>query len=83
MYLDVPFYHYFIGREGQSVQTDVMIRRVNQLQLVNRCMLAATPERGTVPDGLYRYMITSCHRELGDQRVPHPFAQAGELQGQG
>ena len=34
-----------------------MIRRVNQLQLVNRCMLAATPERGTVPDGLYRYMI--------------------------
>ena len=57
MYLDVPFYHYFIGREGQSVQTDVMIRRVNQLQLVNRCMLAATPERGTVPDGLYRYMI--------------------------
>lgn len=57
LYLDVPFYHYFIGREGQSVQTDVMIRRVDQLQLVNRCMLAATPERGTVPDGLYRYMI--------------------------
>ena len=57
MYLDTPFYHYFIGREGQSVQTDVMIRRVRQLQLVNHLMLEATPERGTVPDGLYRYMI--------------------------
>ncbi|KAB5607931.1 glycosyltransferase family 2 protein [Bifidobacterium jacchi] len=57
LYLDMPFYHYFIGREGQSVQTDVMIRRVDQLLLVNRRMLEATPERGTVPDGLYRYMI--------------------------
>lgn len=57
MYLDTPFYHYFIGRDGQSVQTDVMIRRVDQLRLVNQRMVAATPERGTVPDGLYRYMI--------------------------
>lgn len=56
-YLDVPFYHYFIGREGQSVQTDVMIKRVDQLRLVNRLMTEATPERGTVPEGLYRYMI--------------------------
>ena len=56
-YLDTPFYHYFIGRDGQSVQTDVMIRRVDQLRLVNQCMVRATPERGTVPDGLYRYMI--------------------------
>lgn len=57
MYLDTPLYHYFIGREGQSVQTDVMIRRVSQLVQVNRIMADATPERGTVPDGLYRYMI--------------------------
>ncbi|RBP97886.1 glycosyl transferase [Bifidobacterium aemilianum] len=57
MYLDTPLYHYFIGRDGQSVQTDVMIRRVNQLRKVNRLMAEATPERGTVPQGLYRYMI--------------------------
>ena len=31
-YVDTPFYHYFIGRDGQSVQTDVMIRRVDQLR---------------------------------------------------
>lgn len=56
-YLDTPFYHYFIGREGQSVQTEVMIRRVDQLRLVNQRMVEATPQRGAVPDGLYRYMI--------------------------
>ncbi|MBM6700208.1 glycosyltransferase family 2 protein [Bifidobacterium pullorum subsp. saeculare] len=56
-YVDTPFYHYFIGRDGQSVQTEVMIRRVDQLLLVNRRMVEATPERGTVPEGLYRYMI--------------------------
>lgn len=57
MYLDMPFYHYFIGRDGQSVQTDVMIRRVDQLRRVNQIMAKSTPEPGTVPDGLYRYMI--------------------------
>lgn len=57
IYLDMPYYHYFIGREGQSVQTDVMIRRVDQLILVNERMTEATPEPGTVPDGLYQYMI--------------------------
>lgn len=57
MYIDTPLYHYFIGREGQSVQTDVMIRRVDQLYRVNNCMLEATPEPDEVPRGLYRYMI--------------------------
>lgn len=57
MYIDTPLYHYFIGREGQSVQTDVMIRRVDQLFRVNECMLKATPEPDEVPRGLYRYMI--------------------------
>lgn len=57
MYVDTPFYHYFIGRDGQSVETESMIRRVDQLRRVNHEMLKATPERGTVPTGLYEYMI--------------------------
>lgn len=57
MYIPTPFYHYFIGREGQSVQTDVMIRRVGQLCRVNKQMLNATPESPEVSEGLYRYMI--------------------------
>lgn len=57
MYLDTPLYHYFIGRDGQSVQTDVMISRIDQLLRVNHAMAQATPEKGTIPAGLYRYMI--------------------------
>ncbi len=56
-YLDVDFYRYFIGREGQSVEKETMIRRVDQLIRVNRLMVQATPEKETVPRGLYRYMI--------------------------
>ena len=38
-YLDVDLYHYYIGREGQSVQEEVMIRRIDQQILVNRLMM--------------------------------------------
>lgn len=41
LYLDVNFYRYFIGREGQSVQEDVMMRRIDQQLLVNRNMLTS------------------------------------------
>lgn len=37
-YLDVVFYHYFIGRGDQSVQEDVMIRRIDQQIKVNKLM---------------------------------------------
>ena len=40
-YLDVDFYHYFIGREGQSVQEQVMIRRIDQALLINRLLLTS------------------------------------------
>ena len=39
MYLDVDFYHYFIGREDQSVHEEVMIRRIDQALKVNRLMI--------------------------------------------
>ncbi len=38
-YLDVDLYHYFIGREDQSVQEQTMIRRIDQQLRVNRMML--------------------------------------------
>ncbi len=40
-YLNVNFYHYFIGREDQSVQEDIMIRRIDQQFRVNRMMSEA------------------------------------------
>lgn len=56
-YLDVDLYRYFIGRDDQSVNEKVMISRLDQLMRVNREMVAAMPERGTVPENLYRYMV--------------------------
>lgn len=38
-YLNVDLYHYYIGREGQSVQEDVMIRRIDQQIRVNKLMM--------------------------------------------
>ena len=39
-YLDVDLYHYFIGREDQSVQEQVMLRRIDQYLLVNRLLIS-------------------------------------------
>lgn len=38
-YLDVNFYHYFIGRDDQSVNEEVMIRRIDQQIRVNKMMI--------------------------------------------
>ena len=38
-YLDVNFYHYFIGRQDQSVNEQVMIGRIDQQLLVTKLML--------------------------------------------
>ena len=38
-YLDVNFYRYYIGREGQSVNEEVMISRVDQQIKVNKIMI--------------------------------------------
>ena len=38
-YMDLGLYHYFIGREGQSVQEETMIRRIDQQIRVNKLMM--------------------------------------------
>ncbi|MCD8014335.1 MAG: glycosyltransferase family 2 protein [Lachnospiraceae bacterium] len=38
-YMDVNLYHYFIGREDQSVNEKVMISRIDQQILVNKIMI--------------------------------------------
>ncbi len=40
-YLDVDFYRYYIGREDQSVNENVMIRRIDQQIKVNKIMIDA------------------------------------------
>ncbi len=60
-YLDVNFYMYFIGRDDQSVNEQVMIGRLDQQMRVNRLMydFFSDPDRqGLVRESrpLYRYM---------------------------
>lgn len=55
-YLNVDFYHYFIGREDQSVQVDIMIKRLDQQLRVNRLMSEGV-NLASVPDpSLQKYM---------------------------
>ncbi len=56
-YIDADFYHYFIGREDQSVQEQVMIRRIDQALLVNR-LLVSSVDPYAIPDKHKRkYML--------------------------
>ena len=46
-YLDVNFYRYYIGREGQSVNEQVMISRIDQQIKVNKIMIDFLAENKT------------------------------------
>lgn len=56
-YLDVDFYHYFIGREDQSVQEQVMIRRIDQALLVNRQLVSQVDPYAIDDAHKRRYML--------------------------
>lgn len=56
-YLDVNFYHYFIGREDQSVNEKVMIKRIDQQLRVNKIMIDSMAEQKISNKKLRQYMI--------------------------
>lgn len=57
LYLNVDFYHYFIGRDDQSVQEAVMIRRIDQQLRVNRLMLESVDILNVTPARKQAYMF--------------------------
>ncbi len=57
-YMDVDFYRYYIGREDQSVNEDIMIRRIDQQLKVNKLMIDAYDLRKITNRHLRRYMIS-------------------------
>ncbi len=58
-YMDVNLYHYFIGREDQSVNEKVMISRIDQQILVNQIMIddMAAVDFTEKPAELKNYML--------------------------
>lgn len=55
-YLDVNFYRYFIGRDDQSVNETVMIKRIDQQIRVNKLMIDAYERCDLKIKGLRKYM---------------------------
>jgi glycosyltransferase involved in cell wall biosynthesis len=56
-YMNVDFYRYFIGREDQSVQESVMIKRIDQQIKVNKLMLEQVQLENVTNLNLRRYML--------------------------
>ncbi len=55
-YLDVDLYHYFIGREDQSVNEKVMLKRIDQQLYVNKRMIKFYAENINVNSNVGKYM---------------------------
>lgn len=56
-YVDANFYHYFIGRDDQSVNEEVMIRRIDQQLRVNKMMIDIMAGRKFTDKKLKTYMV--------------------------
>ncbi len=56
-YIDVDFYHYFIGREDQSVNEKVMISRIDQHIRVAKIMIEDYLQMDIESKALNRYML--------------------------
>ena len=57
MYLNENVYHYYIGREDQSVQEDIMIRRIDQAIRVQELMVSSVILRDIPDIHKRRYML--------------------------
>lgn len=56
-YLDVDFYRYFIGRDDQSVNEKMMIKRIDQQIFVTKSMIDMYEIRRVTPKRLRNYMV--------------------------
>lgn len=55
-YLDTTLYHYFIGRDDQSVNENVMLRKIDQQLMINRRMIHFYAEHVDHDTDLGKYM---------------------------
>ena len=57
-YLDVDFYRYYIGRDGQSVAEQTMVKRIDQQLYVNYRMIDNFDPWSIEEDNLRNYMLS-------------------------
>jgi Glycosyltransferases involved in cell wall biogenesis len=56
-YINVDFYRYYIGREGQSVNESIMIKRIDQQIKVNKLMIEQVQLENVRSPKLREYML--------------------------
>ena len=56
-YLDADLYWYYIGREGQSVQEQVLLKRIDQYLLVNRLLVSEVDPFAAGNEKKRKYML--------------------------
>lgn len=57
-YMDVEFYHYYIGREDQSVNEKIMIGRIDQQLKVNRLLIDEFVRQKNLNKKCRQYMLS-------------------------
>ena len=85
-YMDVDMYHYFIGREGQSVNEKTMMNRMDQQIRVTKTMIDAFDVEKVEPRKLRKYMenylammLCICSVFLRMKNTPEDDEQLQEL----
>lgn len=57
MYINCDLYHYYIGREGQSVNEATMIKRIDQQITINRTLIDFFSENKDIPKQMYKFLL--------------------------
>lgn len=57
MYVNADLYHYYIGREGQSVNEATMIKRIDQQLLVNRTLIEFFSKNQDINKQKYKLLL--------------------------
>lgn len=57
MYLNVDLYHYYIGREGQSVNEQTMIKRIDQQIFINKNLIDFFSHHKKIPIQMFNFLL--------------------------
>ncbi len=57
MYVNADLYHYYIGREGQSVNEQTMVKRIDQQILVNKTLIEFFSQQKNLDRQMYKLLF--------------------------
>lgn len=57
MYVNADLYHYYIGREGQSVNEQTMVKRIDQQILVNKTLIEFFSQQKDLDKQMYKLLF--------------------------